>query len=107
MEYLVVVEQGRAGYGAYVPDLPGCVATADTKDEVLALIQEAIVLHLELMQEDGLPKRTLGCHQAEGIAFDVCPFAQRQKRHHAGDGLAPVQDARTLGRKLAGDAEPL
>ena len=55
IEYLVVVEQGRAGYGAYVPDLPGCVATADTKDEVLALIQEAVVLHLELMQEDGLP----------------------------------------------------
>ena len=55
MEYMVVIEQGEDGYGAYVPDLPGCVATADTKDEVLALIQEAIVLHLELMQEDGLP----------------------------------------------------
>ena len=55
MEYMVVIEQGEDGYGAYVPDLPGCVAAADTKDEVLALIQEAIVLHLELMQEDGLP----------------------------------------------------
>ena len=52
---MVVIEQGEDGYGAYVPDLPGCVAAADTKDEVLALIQEAIVLHLELMQEDGLP----------------------------------------------------
>ena len=55
MEYMVVIEQGEDGYGAYVPDLPGCVAAADTKDEGLALIQEAIVLHLELMQEDGLP----------------------------------------------------
>lgn len=55
MEYMVVIEQGEDGYGAYVPDSPGCVAAADTKDEVLALIQEAIVLHLELMQEDGLP----------------------------------------------------
>ena len=55
MEYMVVIEQGDDGYGAYVPDLPGCVAAADTKDDVLALIQEAIVLHLELMQEDGLP----------------------------------------------------
>ncbi|MBX7252179.1 MAG: type II toxin-antitoxin system HicB family antitoxin [Candidatus Promineofilum sp.] len=55
MEYMVVIERGEDGYGAYVPDLPGCVAVADTKDEVLTLIQEAIVLHLELMQEDGLP----------------------------------------------------
>ena len=55
MEYMVVIEQGEDGYGAYVHDLPGCVAAADTQDEVLALIQEAIVLHLELMQEDGLP----------------------------------------------------
>lgn len=55
MEYLVVIEQGQDAYGAYVPDLPGCVAAGDTKDEVLTLIQEAIVLHLELMQEDGLP----------------------------------------------------
>ena len=55
MEYLVVIEQGQDAYGAYVPDLPGCVAAADTKDEVLTLIQDAIVLHLELMQEDGLP----------------------------------------------------
>lgn len=55
MQYLVVIEQGQDAYGAYVPDLPGCVAAADTKDEVLTLIQEAIVLHLELMQEDGLP----------------------------------------------------
>ena len=52
---MVVIERGEDGYGAYVPDLPGCVAVADTKDEVLTLIQEAIVLHLELMQEDGLP----------------------------------------------------
>jgi predicted RNase H-like HicB family nuclease len=55
MEYMVVIEQGKDGYGAYVPDLPGCVAAADTKNEVLALIEEAITLHLELMQEDGLP----------------------------------------------------
>ncbi|HQF71939.1 MAG TPA: type II toxin-antitoxin system HicB family antitoxin [Promineifilum sp.] len=55
MEYMVVIERGEDSYGAYVPDLPGCVAVADTKDEVLTLIQEAIVLHLELMQEDGLP----------------------------------------------------
>ncbi|HLF89415.1 MAG TPA: type II toxin-antitoxin system HicB family antitoxin [Anaerolineales bacterium] len=55
MEYMVVIEQGKDSYGAYVPDLPGCVAVGDTREEVLALIQEAIALHLELLQEDGLP----------------------------------------------------
>ena len=52
---MVVIEQGKDSYGAYVPDLPGCVAVGDTRAEVLALIREAIVLHLELLQEAGLP----------------------------------------------------
>ncbi len=55
MKYMIVIEQGERSYGAYVPDLPGCVAVGDTGDEVLALIQEAIVLHLEMLREDGLP----------------------------------------------------
>ena len=55
MEYLVVVEKGPSSYGAYVPDLPGCVAAADSKDEVLALIKEAIEFHLEGLKEDGEP----------------------------------------------------
>jgi predicted RNase H-like HicB family nuclease len=55
MEYLVVVEKGPSSYGAYVPDLPGCIAAADSKDEVLALIKEAIEFHLEGLKEDGEP----------------------------------------------------
>jgi len=55
MRYLVVVEKGPTSYGAYVPDLPGCVAAADSKDEVLALIKEAIEFHLEGLKEDGEP----------------------------------------------------
>lgn len=55
MEYLVVVEKGPSSYGAYVPDLPGCVAAADSKDEVLALIKEAIEVHLDGLREDGQP----------------------------------------------------
>ncbi len=54
VKYVVIVEKGENSYGAYVPDLPGCVATAESKDEVLHLIQEAIELHLESMREDGL-----------------------------------------------------
>jgi len=53
LRYMVVVEKGDNSYGAYVPDLPGCVAVAETEPEVLELIQEAIELHLESMREDG------------------------------------------------------
>ena len=55
MEYLVVVEKGPSSYGAYVPDLPGCVAAAASKDEVLALIKEAVEFHLEGLKEGGEP----------------------------------------------------
>lgn len=55
MKYTVIVEEGPTSYGAYVPDLPGCVAVADTREEVSTLIQEAIVSHLELLAEDGQP----------------------------------------------------
>ena len=44
---MVVIEEGEKSFGAYVPDLPGCVAAAETEDEVRHLIQEAIELHLE------------------------------------------------------------
>jgi predicted RNase H-like HicB family nuclease len=53
MEYLVIVEQGETSFGAYVPDLPGCVAVGDTKDEALQLIREAIELHIENLRENG------------------------------------------------------
>lgn len=55
MQYLVVIEQGASSFGAYVPDLPGCVAVGDTREEVTQLIHEAIEFHLEGMQEDGQP----------------------------------------------------
>lgn len=53
MRYLVVVERGPTSFGAYVPDLPGCIAVGETRDEVLASIQEAIELHLEGLKEEG------------------------------------------------------
>ncbi len=55
MKYTVLIEKGPTNYGAYIPDLPGCVAVADTKEEVIALIEEGIVYHLEEMQADGDP----------------------------------------------------
>jgi predicted RNase H-like HicB family nuclease len=54
MRYAIVIEKSETGYGAYVPDLPGCVAVGETLDETARLIKEAIEFHLEGMQEDGL-----------------------------------------------------
>ncbi len=58
MRYMVVIEKGEKSFGAYVPDLPGCVAVAETEKEVKQLIQEAIEFHLEGLQELGakIPK---------------------------------------------------
>jgi len=55
MRYGVVIEKANGNYSAYVPDLPGCVATGATPDEVEKLIREAIRSHLEGMRQDGLP----------------------------------------------------
>lgn len=53
MKYLVVVEHGKEGWGAYVPDLPGCIAAGETREEVIRTIREAIAFHIEGMQEAG------------------------------------------------------
>lgn len=55
MEYLVVVEKGKNSFGAYVPDLPGCVAVAETRRQVIKLIREGIELHLVALMEAGQP----------------------------------------------------
>ena len=55
MRYAVVIEQAKGNFSAYVPDLPGCVATGATRDEVEHEIQEAISFHLDGLREDGLP----------------------------------------------------
>ena len=58
MRYMVVIEEGENSFGAYVPDLPGCVAVGETEEEVKQLIQEAIEFHLEDLAEKGaeIPK---------------------------------------------------
>ena len=53
MRYAIVIEQAGANYSAYVPDLPGCVATGDSIEGVEAQIREAIAFHLEGLREDG------------------------------------------------------
>ncbi len=53
MRYMVVIEEGETSWGAYVPDLPGCVAVGETEAEVKQFIQEAIEFHLEDLTESG------------------------------------------------------
>jgi predicted RNase H-like HicB family nuclease len=64
MRYAVIIERSETGFGAYAPDLPGCVAAGATRDEVVELIQEAIEFHIEGLKQDGQPVRR--------VAHDPC-----------------------------------
>jgi predicted RNase H-like HicB family nuclease len=55
MKYLIVIEPTRTGFSAYSPDLPGCISTGATREEVERNMQEAIELHLEGLREEGYP----------------------------------------------------
>jgi predicted RNase H-like HicB family nuclease len=55
MRYAVVIEKGSKGFGAYVPDLPGCIAAAKTRGEVVKLIQDAMEFHIEGLKLEGEP----------------------------------------------------
>lgn len=55
MQYLVVIEQTTNNYSAYVPDLPGCIATGKTLDDVRQTIREAIQFHIDGLREEGMP----------------------------------------------------
>ena len=67
MRYAIVIEKAANNYSAYVPDLPGCVATGATIREVNQQIKEAIVFHLEGLREEGLsiPEPTTLCEYVE------------------------------------------
>jgi predicted RNase H-like HicB family nuclease len=55
VKYTVIVEKGTSSWGAYVPDLPGCIAAGESRDEVMQLIKEAVDIHIEGLKEDGQP----------------------------------------------------
>jgi predicted RNase H-like HicB family nuclease len=55
MRYVMIIETGKKNYSAYLPDLPGCIATGKTLEEVRQRMREAIELHLAGMRQDGLP----------------------------------------------------
>ncbi len=65
MKYTIVLEKGDSGFGAFVPDLPGCIAAGETREETLTLIQEAIQFHIEGLKEAG-----------ESVAAPRCDFVR-------------------------------
>lgn len=67
MKYLIVIEKAGKNYSAYIPDVPGCVATGKTPEEVKQTIKEALEFHLEGLAEDGM-KAPKAAAQAEYIA---------------------------------------
>jgi predicted RNase H-like HicB family nuclease len=70
MRYMVVVEEGPTSFGVYVPDLPGCVAAGESREEVLQLIREAIELHLEDLKTEG---KTLPAPHSSSAFVEVQP----------------------------------
>ena len=65
---LVIIEKGEHSYGAYSPDVPGCVAVGETREEVEQLMKEALQEHLQMMREDNLP---LPQSQTEAEYMDI------------------------------------
>ena len=55
MKYTVIVEKGESSYGAFVPDLPGCIAVGEDREQTLRLIEEAVIFHIEGLRAEGLP----------------------------------------------------
>jgi predicted RNase H-like HicB family nuclease len=72
MRYMVVIEKGDASYGAFVPDVPGCIAAGESEAEVIELITEAIQFHLEDLKTIGLfiPQAL-----SKGVFVDIPSFA--------------------------------
>jgi predicted RNase H-like HicB family nuclease len=70
MKYLIILEPTATGFSAYSPDLDGCVAAGDDRDETIALMREAIAFHLEGLAAEGLP---VPVPQSEAAVVEVNP----------------------------------
>ena len=65
MKYTVIVEKGRSSYGAFVPDLPGCIAVGEDREQTLRLLEEAVAFHVEGLRAKGLPVPLPQCDIAQ------------------------------------------
>ena len=93
MQYVVILEEGPESWGAYVPDVPGCVAAGKTRGEVLELIRETIEFHLDEMREDGAPIPEHHSHgrKGDGFIFGARSQHEAQNRTHARCGHGATQ----------------
>ena len=79
MRYAIVIEKAEGNYSAYAPDLPGCVATGASIEEVEFEMREAILFHIEGLRADGLPMR-VGASQVEYV--EVTPKRGLSLKEH-------------------------
>lgn len=84
VKYAVIIEKGEQSYGAYVPDLPGCICVGDTLDEVRQMIGEAIAFHIEGMLRDGddVPEPTSICQEVEIDMTRIAALAKKEEAKH-------------------------
>jgi predicted RNase H-like HicB family nuclease len=68
MRYMAIIERGETSWGAHVPDLPGCIAVGESREEVVRLIQAAIRLHIDDLKRQGLP---VPHPSSDGVFIDV------------------------------------
>ena len=106
LRYAVVFEQTPNNYAAYVPDVPGCVSTGKTWDEMLAMIREALAFHIEAMLEDGepLPSRGRRSTRRSRTTANPSPRTCSTPTGSSGAGphdLDPVRDGRDRGSRPA------
>ena len=65
MKYTVILEKGQSSYGAFVPDLPGCIAVGEDREQTLCLLKEAVAFHVEGLLAEGLPVPRPNCDVAQ------------------------------------------
>lgn len=91
LTYAVVVEQTSNNYAAYAPEVPGCISTGKTWDEMLEMIQEALTLHIEFLMEQGEPVPEPGMSTSEAINFHNEALAEDGGQAPApGSGASPT-----------------
>ena len=89
LTYAVVIEQTPNNYGAYAPDVPGCISTADTWDEMVRMIREALTVHIELLIEDGDPLPEPSMSIDDAIAYHSEALSEADEESLAEYGEAP------------------
>lgn len=106
MQYLVVLEEGRESFGAYVPDLPGCVAAGQSREEALNLIREAIEFHIEGLKQNGEPIPPLYSsseRRRSGLGGNSRKWARLFHRQHSQRRSIDNLDPRSEGAGAAAD----